>query len=129
MKGSMKAPWSVDEYLLYLPDEQRAALEKLRNTIKSAAPKAQEYIWYGMPWYKYKWSLVYFAAFKNHCSFFVGRKVGEDFAEDLKSFKVVWGTIQFVPEKPLPVSLIKKIVKLRVQENEQKEAVKKAKKK
>ena len=129
MKGSMKAPKSVDEYLLYLPDAERTALEKLRKAIKVAAPQAEEYIWYGMPGYKYKGSLVYFAAFKKHCSFFVWRKVAADFAQELQDFKVVGSTIHFTPQKPLPAALVKKIVKLRVEENEERSAAKKLKKK
>lgn len=120
---------SVDEYMLYLPDDKRIALEKVRQAIQQAAPKAEEYIGYGMPGYKYKWALVYFAAFKNHCSFFVGKNAAKDFAKDLSGFKIVGSTIQFSPDKPIPVSVIKKIVKLRVQENEAIDEMKKATKK
>jgi uncharacterized protein YdhG (YjbR/CyaY superfamily) len=71
-----------------------------------------------MPGYKYKGMLVYFAAFKNHCSFFPGSSQIVQLYEELKSFKTAKGTIQFTSDKPLPATLVKKIVKARMQENE-----------
>lgn len=117
---------SVDEYMLFLPDDKRIVLEKVRKAIKKAAPKAEESISYGMPGYKYKGALVYFAAFKNHCSFFLGKKVGGEYAKELAWYKVSWSTIQFTPEKPLPMLLIEKLVKMRVKENEERFAAKKS---
>lgn len=115
---------SVDEYMKILPADVRAVLEKLRAQIKAAAPKAEESISYGMPAYKYKGPLVYFAAFKNHCSFFPGSSSILANQEGLKEFKISKGTIQFTPEKPIPVSLIKSIVKERVLQNETRAALK-----
>lgn len=115
---------SVDAYLKAQPANVRAALEKLRAQIKAAAPKAGESISYGMPAYKHKGALVYFAAFKNHCSFFPGNSSILANIEGLKDFKVLKGTIQFTPEKPIPASLIKSIVKERVLENETRTALK-----
>jgi uncharacterized protein YdhG (YjbR/CyaY superfamily) len=115
---------SVDEYMKILPADVRAVLEKLRAQIKAAAPKAEESISYGMPAYKHKGPLVYFAAFKNHCSFFPGSSSILANTEGLKGFKISKGTIQFTPEKPIPVSLIKSIVKERVQQNETRAALK-----
>jgi uncharacterized protein YdhG (YjbR/CyaY superfamily) len=115
---------SVDEYLKTLPADVRIALEKLRAQIKAAAPKAEEGISYGMPAYKYKGALVYFCAFKNHCSFFPGSSSILANKEGLKDYKISKGTIQFTPEKPIPASLIKSIVKERVIENETRAAVK-----
>jgi uncharacterized protein YdhG (YjbR/CyaY superfamily) len=111
-------PKTVDEYLDKLPEDVRTVLTKLRATIKSTAPKADEVISYGMPGYKYKGMLVYFAAFKNHCSFFPGSSQIVQLYEELKSFKTAKGTIQFTSDKPLPATLVKKIVKARMQENE-----------
>ncbi len=115
---------SVDAYMKILPADVRAALEKLRAQIKAAAPKAEESISYGMPAYKHKGPLVYFAAFKNHCSFFPGSSSILANTEGLKDFKVSKGTIQFTPEKPIPASLIKSIVKERVLQNETRAALK-----
>ncbi len=111
-------PKTVDEYLDKLPADVRTVLEKLRATIRSTAPKAEEAISYGMPGYKYKGPLVYFAAFNNHCSFFPGSSQIIKLYDELKSFKTAKGTIQFTPDKPLPAAIVKKIVKARMQENE-----------
>jgi uncharacterized protein YdhG (YjbR/CyaY superfamily) len=124
----MKAitPASVDAYLAELPDDVQTLLHEVRNTIKAAAPKAEEVISYQMPAYKYHGMLVYFAAFKDHCSLFPASKnVLDVFKEELQSFKTFGGTIQFTPENPLPVKLITAIVKYRVQQNEEKKAAKK----
>ncbi len=120
-------PKTVDEYLSALPEEIRSVLIHLRKTIKSTAPKAEEVISYGMPGYKYYGALVYFAAFKNHCSFFPGSSQVIKLYEELKSFKTAKGTIQFTIDKPLPATLVKKIVKARMKENEERFMMKKAK--
>jgi uncharacterized protein YdhG (YjbR/CyaY superfamily) len=109
----------VDSYLAELPIAQRRGLEKLRKVIKAAAPKAQECISWRMPAYKYLGCLVFFAAFKNHCSFFVAstalmKKLGDELAP----YETSGGTIHFTPENPLPATLVKKIVKARMKENE-----------
>jgi len=117
---------SVEAYLKAQPADFRAALERLRAQIKAAAPKAEESISYGMPAYKYKGALVYFGAFKKHCSFFPGSSSILANREDLKGFTIAKGTIQFTPEKPLPTALVKSIVKERVLENETREALKKS---
>jgi uncharacterized protein YdhG (YjbR/CyaY superfamily) len=111
-------PQTVDDYLAALPEEARATLEKLRKTIKAAAPKATEGISYQMPMYKQNGMLVGFAAFKNHCSFFPGAKPVQTFKDELKAYKTSKGTIQFPVGKPIPAGLVKKIVKSRIAENE-----------
>jgi len=118
-------PKTVDEYLAALPEEVRTVLIKLRKTIKSTAPKAEESISYGMPAYKHYGALVYFAAFKNHCSFFPGSSQVVKLYDELKSFKTAKGTIQFTIDKPLPVTIVKKIVKARIKENEERFMMKK----
>jgi uncharacterized protein YdhG (YjbR/CyaY superfamily) len=119
---------NIDEYLLDVPEKQRLALEALRQIIKETAPKADEVISYGMPAFKYHGILVYFAAFKNHCSLFAANStlIGEMYPE-LKAYKTSKGTIQFTPEKPLPIGLVQKIVLLRMKENEEIAATKKKK--
>jgi uncharacterized protein YdhG (YjbR/CyaY superfamily) len=120
---SAKPAKDVAAYLAPLPPDQRRALKKLRATIKSAAPKAVEKISYRMPLYFYLGYLVGFAAFKNHCSFFVmSYKVMGMFKNELKPYLSAKATLHFTLEKPLPVSLVKKIVKARVKENEVRKA-------
>ena len=109
----------VDAYLAALAPAERRVLKKLRATIKSVAPKAVEKISYRMPLYFYLGYLVGFAAFKDHCSFFVmSYRVMGMFKKELKPYLRATATLHFTAEKPLPVSLVKKIVKARVKENE-----------
>ncbi|HEY6435368.1 MAG TPA: DUF1801 domain-containing protein [Ignavibacteriaceae bacterium] len=111
-------PKNIETYIALQPENVRAALEKMRQVIKTAAPDAEEVISYGMPAYRYHGMLVYFAGFKNHYSLFPGNaSLIAEMAEDLKAYKTSKGTIQFSPDKPLPVGLIKKIVKIRMKEN------------
>jgi uncharacterized protein YdhG (YjbR/CyaY superfamily) len=111
-------PQTVDDYLAALPKEKRATLEKLRKTIKSAAPKATEGISYQMPMYKHYGMLVGFAAFKDHCSFFPGAKAIATHKNELKAYGTSKGTIRFPVGKPLPAALVRKLVKERIAENE-----------
>ena len=101
-----------------LPERERTVLSNLRKTIKATAPKADEVIGYGMPGYKYHGMLVYFAAFKNHCSFFPGTSMLEAFGKEVEPFKTSKGTLQFTVDKPIPATLVKKIVKERMRQNE-----------
>jgi len=113
------APTSVDAYLAKVPAEMRAALEKLRESIRAAAPEAEEVISYRIPAFRHHGTLVYYAAFNDHCSFFVGSPaVRRTFAAELKTFAAGKGTVHFTPQHPLPASLVKRVVKARVAENE-----------
>ncbi|MEW6059409.1 MAG: DUF1801 domain-containing protein [Actinomycetota bacterium] len=117
------APSSVEEYLAALPERQRAALERLRETIKTAAPQATEGISYQMPAFKYRGALVAYAAFKDHCSFFpMSSKLIEMHKDELKGFETAKGTIRFQVDKPLPPALVRKIVKERIAQNEGRKA-------
>ncbi len=120
-------PQTVDDYLSALPEDARATLEKIRKTIRAVAPKATEVISYQIPMYKQHGMLVGFAAFKDHCSFFPGAKPVATYKDELKGYKTSKGTIRFPIGKPLPASLVKKLVKVRIAENE--EAFKKKEKK
>lgn len=121
---------TVDEYLDEQPEKVRKVLSELRETIKQTAPKAEEVISYQMPAYKQNGILVYFAAFKNHCSFFPGNStLVEELKGDLKEFKTAKGTIQFTVDHPLPAALVKKIVKLRLLQNQERIASKQLQKK
>jgi uncharacterized protein YdhG (YjbR/CyaY superfamily) len=119
----------IDEYLSLVPIDVRDTLEKLRSTIKTIAPKAVEKISYQIPTFNYLGPLVGFAAFKNHCSFYVmSHEVMNMFKEELKSYDTATATIRFSADKPLPELLVKKIVKARIEENEDKENINKSSK-
>jgi uncharacterized protein YdhG (YjbR/CyaY superfamily) len=112
---------TIDEYLAYQPEKVIEALENLRQIIRETAPEAEEVISYGIPAYKYHGMLVYFAAYKKHCSLFAGNgALTEQMEEQLKAYKTSKGTIQFTVEKPLPDELVRKIVKIRMKQNEEK---------
>jgi len=118
---SSVAPKNVDEYLASVPEPARGTLKKVRAAIWSAVPpEATECISYGMPAFKNKGVLVWFAAFSNHCSLFPTAAVIEAFKKELKGFSTSKGTIQFPTDKPLPAALVKKLVKARVAQNERK---------
>ena len=109
----------VDAYLAAVPDDVRAALSKLRKTIKAAAPKATEVISYQIPAYKHHGLLVGFAASKAHCTFHImSTKVTKEHATDLKGYKLGKASIRFAANEPLPATLITKLVKARIAENE-----------
>jgi uncharacterized protein YdhG (YjbR/CyaY superfamily) len=120
-------PQTVDDYLAALPEDARATLEKIRKTIKAAAPRATEVISYQMPMYKQHGMLVGFAAFKNHCSFFPGAGPLTTYKDELKAYETSKGTIRFPIGKPLPAALVKKIVKSRIAQNEKRAAERKKK--
>jgi len=115
---------SVDEYLATVPKEARAKLAQLRKIVKAAAPDADEGISYRMPYYNYHGALVYFAAFKNHIGFFVPTPVIEEHKRELRGYETAKGTVRFPIDKPLPVALIKKLVKARIKKNEARKAIK-----
>jgi len=121
------APKNIDEYLDELSDKKvRTMLENLRKTITSVAPHAEEVISYSMPGFKYYGPLVYFASFKNHCSFFpANSSLIAKMENELKPYRTAKGTIQFTVDRPLPASLVKKIVRARIKENMEREKVKK----
>jgi uncharacterized protein YdhG (YjbR/CyaY superfamily) len=110
----------MDEYLAGIGAEDRVALEKLREVIKAAAPEATEAISWGMPAFKHKGNLVAFAAFREHLSFFpMSTAVMEAYADELGERATGKGTIRFTVDKPLPAALVKKLVKARIKENEE----------
>jgi uncharacterized protein YdhG (YjbR/CyaY superfamily) len=114
-KGTPKNPRDVEEYLSWQSTPHRAALEKLRRTIKSMVPNAVEVISYQIPTFKLNGRmLVSYAAFSEHCSFFPGAGPIDLHQSDLKSFITSKGTIRFTPEKPIPAALLRKLVKTRI---------------
>lgn len=125
MKEAMKtAPAKdIDEYLASVPEKERAALFALRRTIRAAAPMAEERISYGMPAFMYHGPLVFFAAFKNHLGFYaVSKQILDTFKSELAPFRTSTTTLRFSAEDPLPASLVTKIVRARVEENEARRA-------
>lgn len=118
---------NIDAYISEYPENVRVILEELRITIKRAAPKAEEVISYQMPAFKYKGMLVYFAAYKNHIGFYPTASGIAAFKKELSVYKGAKGSVQFPIDEKLPLSLISKIVKLRVKENEAKATAKKRK--
>ena len=120
MKKNFRPAKDVETYLDRVPDDGRALLEKLRQTIKAVVPAAVEVISYGMPTFKLDGRmLVSYAAFAEHCSFFPGAGPVDEHQDELKSFQTSKGTIRFTTGKPLPASLVKKLVKTRIRLNEE----------
>jgi uncharacterized protein YdhG (YjbR/CyaY superfamily) len=112
-------PKTIDEYLAGISDDKRAALEKLRKTIKAAAPKAEECISYGLAAFRQNGMLVAFGATANHCAFYpMSSTTVETYKDELKDYDTSKGTIRFQAHKPLPVALVRKMVKARIAEND-----------
>jgi len=113
-------PHSIDEYLAGLSDDKRAALEKLRKAIRAAAPKAEECISYGLPAFRLNAKvLVAFGARENHCAFYpMSGTTVEAHRADLAGYDTSKGTIRFQPNAGLPVRLVRKLVKSRIDENQ-----------
>jgi uncharacterized protein YdhG (YjbR/CyaY superfamily) len=111
-------PETIDEYLAGVNAEHRVALEKLRNAVRSVVPQAEECISYGIPAFRLNGrSLVFFGAWASHCSFYPGSSATlKKLRTDLKDFRTSKGTLRFSPDKPLPIALVKKLVKARVAE-------------
>ena len=128
MQPNKAIPKNISEYIAGFPENIQASLEKVRLTIKKAAPKAEEMISYQIPAFKYHGVLVYFAGYKNHIGFYPTSSGIEAFRQEFSNYKWSKGAVQFPIDKPLPVSLISKIVKFRVKENVEKANLKTKKK-
>ncbi|HKB03914.1 MAG TPA: DUF1801 domain-containing protein [Gemmataceae bacterium] len=113
-------PTTIDEYLAAASADQRAALEKVRKAIRAAAPKAEEYIGYGLAAFRLDGKpLVAFGASANHCAFYpMSSTTVAAHADELAGYETSKGTIRFSADKPLPAALVKKLVKARIAENE-----------
>lgn len=108
---------NIDEYVADLPDDVQEIMQKIRLTIRKAAPAAEEKISYQMPAFALKGTLVYFAAWKNHIGFYPTSSVTKKFKKELSVYKGAKGSVQFPLDKPMPLALIGRIVKFRVKEN------------
>jgi uncharacterized protein YdhG (YjbR/CyaY superfamily) len=112
-----RKPQTIDEYLAPLSNEKRAALQKLRTAIKSAAPKAEECISYRLPAFRLGGKfLVAFGAAANHCAFYPGSLPVQAHKKELKAYDTSKGTIRFPATSPLPATLVRKLVKIRIAE-------------
>ena len=118
-KARMKqtGPKNIDEYIADFPPDVQAILQKVRQTIRRAAPGAEETMKYRMPTFMLNGNLVYFAGFKNHIGFYPVPTGIEKFKKELAAYKQGKGSIQFPLDQPIPYGLISKIVKFRVKEN------------
>ena len=114
MDSSKPAVTTIDEYIANFSPEVQRMLESLRQTIRQAAPQAQEILSYGMPTFRQKKNLVYFSAAKKHIGFYPTAEPIEVFKERLARYKTSKGTVQFPYDQPLPVDLITEIVQYRV---------------
>ena len=118
MRANQTAPRNIDEYIAGFPNDVQEILEKIRMTIRKAAPDAEETISYKLPAFNLKGHyLVYFAAYKNHIGFYAAPRGNAEFKEELSVYEAGKGTLQFPLDKPIPFDLISKIVKFRVKEN------------
>ena len=117
-RAAKKGPKDVDAYLAERPDDQRKALQRVRETISATVPDAEEAFVYGVPGFKLDGkSLVCYAGFKQHCGFYpMSPAVLDAHASQLGRFEIAKGTIRFQPDKPLSLALIRKLVKARVAE-------------
>jgi len=107
---------TVDDYISLLPEQVQEIMQSMRKAVREAAPAAMEIISYKMPAFKMNDIVVWYGAFKHHVGFFPTAKAIEEFKNDLSKYKASKGTIQFPFERPLPLGLVKKIVKFRVKE-------------
>ena len=114
----MKKPTNVDEYIYSCPKEHQEKLTNLRTLIRSSAPKAEEKISYGMPYYGYKGRLAYFALAKKHIGLYIPPPTTQEFKKELAKYHTSKSAIQFPLETKLPVTLIKKLIKSRAAYNE-----------
>ncbi|GHN01893.1 hypothetical protein WSM22_33820 [Cytophagales bacterium WSM2-2] len=117
MKSGTKVPKTIDEYIAGFPADVQKIMEKLRATIKKAAPGAEEIISYQMPAFNLHGNLVYFGGWKTHIGFYPTSSVTRVFKKELSGYEGSKGTIKFPLDKPIPYGLISEIVKFRVKEN------------
>jgi uncharacterized protein YdhG (YjbR/CyaY superfamily) len=119
MDSAKKKPETIDDYLANVKPGHRKTLQKLRQTIQTAVPTAEECISYGIPAFRVnRRLLVFFGAWANHCALYPGSAATlKNFRNELRNFQTSKGTIRFSPDKPMPVALVKKLLKARIAEN------------
>ena len=117
MKTDQASPRNIDEYIAGFPREVREILEKLRVTIRKAAPDAAEAMKYRLPTFVLNGNLVHFGAFRKHIGFYATPTGNQQFQDELSAYEGAKGSVQFPLDKPIPFGLVSKIVKFRVKEN------------
>lgn len=127
MKPTQASPKNIDQYIAGFPQAVREVLEKIRTAVKKAAPGAEETIKYQIPTFVLNENLVHFGAFKNHIGFYPTPSAIEEFKDELSAYDGAKGSVQFPFDKPMPLSLISKIVKFRVKETREKADARKKK--
>jgi uncharacterized protein YdhG (YjbR/CyaY superfamily) len=117
VKGKSGGPQTIDVYIAGFPAEVRDILQQVRQTVRRAAPDAEEAISYQMPTFKLKGNLVHFAAFKSHIGLYPTPSATQAFQKELAPYKHGKGSIRFPLDQPIPYNLIERIVSYRVKEN------------
>ena len=118
MRANQTTPKNIDEYIAGFPSNVQEILEKIRMTIRKAAPGAEETISYQIPTFTLKGKyLVYFAAYKKHIGLYPAPRGVEKFEKELSAYEGGKGTVRFPFDKPIPFGLISRIVKFRVKQN------------
>lgn len=128
MKAKQQQPTTIDAYIADFPKDVQERLEKVRATIRKAAPDAEEAIKYLIPTFVLNGNLIHFGGYKNHIGLYPGSKPIEEFREELSKYEVSKGTVKFPLDKPLPIGLITKITKFCVKRNLEKATAKGKKK-
>jgi uncharacterized protein YdhG (YjbR/CyaY superfamily) len=123
MKSITSKPTTIDEYIDQFPEDVQQILARVREVIKESAPGAVEKISYQMPGFYLKGMLVWFAGYKNHIGFYPTGEGIEAFKEELSPYKFSKGAVQFPLNRPIPYDLIRKMVKFRIAENQEKAAI------
>jgi uncharacterized protein YdhG (YjbR/CyaY superfamily) len=124
MKTDTTNPKNIDDYIADFPPEVRVILEKMRATIRKAAPAAVEAIKYRLPTFVLSGNLVHFGAFKKHIGFYATPTGNKKFREELSAYEGAKGSVQFPLDKPIPFGLVSKMVRFRVKENLERSAAK-----
>jgi len=120
MKTGRTAPKNIDKYIAGFPQDVQAILEKTRRTIRKAAPGAEEKISYQIPTFTLKGDyLIYFAAYKKHVALYPAPRGIAKFKKELSAYEGGKGTVRFPLDKPIPFDLIRRIVKFKVKENQE----------
>jgi uncharacterized protein YdhG (YjbR/CyaY superfamily) len=124
MKTKSTPPENIDEYIAGFPADVQRVLQEVRSVIRTAAPDAEEALKYGIPTFVLNGNLVHFAAFKKHVGFYPTPSGIKEFKDQLSAYHNAKGSVQFPLDKPVPLDLIRKIVKFRVREAREKVAAK-----
>jgi uncharacterized protein YdhG (YjbR/CyaY superfamily) len=124
MKTDQTTPTTIDEYIAGFPSDVQEILQRIRTTIREAAPDAEEAIKYQLPTFVLKGNLVHFGAFKKHIGFYSTPSGHQEFQEELSAYKGAKGSVQFPLDQPMPLDLIRRVVRFRVKENLERAAAK-----